>query len=261
MGFGWELMDGLSCYRDYGFLEAKAKDGSRLYLHGGGVVRVRPDGTELEPYSLYTRNIYDVAVSPRLDLFARDNTNDGKGWNTRLHHFVPLANHGYPRLYKNFANEILPPLADYGGGSGTGGLFLSEGVSEPFNDALYTCDFTTQAVYVHRLEPVEGTFRAEQEEFLSVKAIDLDVDGNSKLYVSDWRGRMPLQWRGGWRYFADQLPSLPPAEFPALKSASTLELLDYLGSASAVCRLNTQIEILQRGMVRDLEGGLRGVSC
>lgn len=248
---------------DYGFLEAKAKDGSRLYLHGGGVVRVRPDGTELEPYSLYTRNIYDVAVSPRLDLFARDNTNDGKGWNTRLHHFVPLANHGYPRLYKNFANEILPPLADYGGGSGTGGLFLSEpGFPEPFNDALYTCDFTTQAVYVHRLEPVEGTFRAEQEEFLSVKAIDLDVDGNSKLYVSDWRG-------GGYRFNGEEVgaisqisyPSLPPAEFPALKSASTLELLDYLGSASAVCRLNTQIEILQRGMVRDLEGGLKALAA
>ena len=65
---------------------AKGTDGKRLALYGGGVVRVRPDGTELEVVATMTRNQYDVAISPTLDLFARDNTNDGKGWNTRFHH-------------------------------------------------------------------------------------------------------------------------------------------------------------------------------
>ena len=54
---------------DYGYVEAKGRDGSTLHLRGGGVIRVRPDGTELENYALYARNIYDVAVSPKLDFF------------------------------------------------------------------------------------------------------------------------------------------------------------------------------------------------
>ena len=72
------------------------------------------------------RNICDTAISPELDIFSRDNTNDGKGWNTRFHHYTSLGDHGYPRLYQNFADEAIKPLADYGGGSGTGALWLSE---------------------------------------------------------------------------------------------------------------------------------------
>ena len=38
----------------------------------------------LELYSTGTRNILEVAVSPRMDLFARDNTNDGGGWDVQI---------------------------------------------------------------------------------------------------------------------------------------------------------------------------------
>ena len=59
-------------------------------------------------------------------VFARDNTNDGGGWNVRFHHFTGGEDHGYPRLYKNFADEAVKPLADYGGGSGCGAAWVSE---------------------------------------------------------------------------------------------------------------------------------------
>src|SRR5262245_8953179 len=65
---------------DFGFMEATGTDGRKLRLRGGGVVRVRPDGTGLELWAEGTRNILETAVSPLLDLFARDNTNDGGGW-------------------------------------------------------------------------------------------------------------------------------------------------------------------------------------
>ena len=39
-------------------------DKKRVTLYGGGVMRVRPDGTELENYTVMTRNICDVAISP-----------------------------------------------------------------------------------------------------------------------------------------------------------------------------------------------------
>ena len=107
---------------DYGFVNAKAKDGTTLTNRGGGIVRIRPDGTGFEIVSRGQRNIYDVAVSPTLDLFTRDNTNDGGGWNVRLSFVPPGAHMGYPYWFKNFPEDILQPLADLGGGSPCGAL-------------------------------------------------------------------------------------------------------------------------------------------
>ncbi len=36
-------------------------------------------------------------MSPLCDLFARDNTNDGGGWDVRIHHFSGLEDHGTRR--------------------------------------------------------------------------------------------------------------------------------------------------------------------
>src|SRR5439155_4186386 len=74
---------------DYGALNAVAKDGSHLQLHGGGILRVRPDGSRLSTVVEGTRNIYDVAIDPFMNLFTCDNSNDGDGWNVRLSHMIP----------------------------------------------------------------------------------------------------------------------------------------------------------------------------
>src|SRR5947207_5743738 len=46
---------------DKGIYGAVGRDGKRVDLHGGGILRLRPDGTELEIYSTGVRNILDVA--------------------------------------------------------------------------------------------------------------------------------------------------------------------------------------------------------
>ena len=111
---------------DYGFVKAVGADGREVQLRGGGNVRVRPDGSDLEIYSRGTRNDYDLAIDPAMNLFARGNTNDGGGWDIRLNHFVAGANYGYPSLFRNFADEVVAPLADYGGGSGSGMLYVHD---------------------------------------------------------------------------------------------------------------------------------------
>ena len=111
---------------DYGFVKAVGADGREVQLRGGGNVRVRPDGSDLEIYSRGTRNDYDLAIDPAMNLFARGNTNDGGGWDIRLNHFVAGANYGYPSLFRNFADEVVAPLADYGGGSGSGMLYVDD---------------------------------------------------------------------------------------------------------------------------------------
>jgi hypothetical protein len=42
---------------DYGFINATARDGTKLTMRGGGIVRVRPDGTGFEIVSRGQRNI------------------------------------------------------------------------------------------------------------------------------------------------------------------------------------------------------------
>ena len=236
---------------DFGMANAAGADGTHYTLWGGGVVRVRPDGSEMEPYSLYTRNICDIAITTTMDMFSRDNTNDGKGWNTRFHHFVPMGNHGYPRLYQHFSDEIVTPLKDFGGGSGTGALALNEpGFPKEYDNAIFTTDWTTGNVYRHPMKKMEATFEIGQEVFHPLtRATDIDVDGSSRLYLADWRN-------GRFKYDEKQKVGmihqvLPPdwkkRDFPDLKKMSDEDLADQIGSDSAVMRLEAQREIISRG--------------
>jgi len=235
---------------DFGMPDAKGADGTRYTLFGGGVVRVRPDGSEMEPYALMTRNHFAPAISPYLDMFVRDNTNDGKGWNTRFHHFTAMGDHGYPRLYQNFEDETVKPLADYGGGSGTGAAYIHEpGFPEKFGDTVFTCDWTTGHVHLHPLKPFEATFIAEQETFHNLpRAIDVDVDGFSRIYLADWRN-------GKYKYSGPKVGMIQQVTYPAgtaaryvdVTKAADADLAALISSPSAVQRLEAQQEILRRG--------------
>jgi putative heme-binding domain-containing protein len=236
---------------DFGTTPAKGTDGSTYTLYGGGVIRVRPDGSKVEPYAVMVRNICDTAISPELDLFSRDNTNDGKGWNTRFHHYTALGDHGYPRLYQNFADEAIKPLADYGGGSGTGALWLSEpGFPAEFTDALFSADWTTGTIHYHPWKREGASFKVEQKTFEKLPhAVDIDVDGNSHLYLADWRNG-GFDFSGPGKVGKIQqvvFPELTPAKYEDVTKADDSALVKLLASASAVQRLETQREILKRG--------------
>jgi putative heme-binding domain-containing protein len=237
---------------DFGMPDAVGADGTRYTLWGGGLLRVRPDGSEMEPYSFNVRNICDVAITPTLDMFSRDNTNDGKGWNTRFHHFMPMGDCGYPRLYQKFSNETIVALRDYGGGSGTGALALDEpGFPAKYKNSVFTCDWATGNIYHHPMKPMGETFEVQQEIFHPLKsATDIDVDGSSRLYLADWRN-------GGFSYHPSQKVgmvqmAMPPnwqyREFPDLKKMSDADLVDQVGSDSAVMRLEAQREMISRGI-------------
>lgn len=248
---------------DYGFLNAKAKDGGTLHLRGGGVVRVRPDGTELELVAEGLRNIYDVAISPEVDLFTRDNTNDGGGWDVRLSHILELADYGYPRLFVNFEDEIMPAMADYGGGSPCGSLYLDESVlPAPFGTALYTCDWGRSVVYRHPLERTGATFRPGQEKFVEIsRPTDMDVDGEGRIYISSWDGGQ-YTYAGpnvGFvvRITHEENSSAKP--FPDFTSATDEVLVNAVRGSSHVRRWRAQREILRRGEKPVFEDELRRI--
>jgi putative membrane-bound dehydrogenase-like protein len=235
---------------DYGLIKAVGSDGKEIQMRGGGNVRVRRDGTGLEIYARGTRNDYDLAIDPLMNLFARGNTNDGGGWDIRLNHFVAGANYGYPSLFRNFADEIVAPLADYGGGSGTGMLYVQDpGFPAPFGDALYSVDWGTSFIYRHPLQAKGATFTAGQEVFLGLpRPTDIAVDGASRLYVASWKG-------GQYRYAGEQIgyiarvthASTKPSQPPNLEAANDTQIVDLITSNNQVHRRFAQNELVRRG--------------
>ncbi|MGC6581840.1 MAG: DUF7133 domain-containing protein [Akkermansiaceae bacterium] len=185
---------------DFGFMKATGSDGRTLQHRGGGVLRFRPDGSGLEIFATGTRNILGTPMSPTLDLFARDNTNDGGGWDVRFHHFTPMGDHGYPRLYKNWEKEAIAPLADYGGGSGCGSVYIHEpGFPEEWNKAPFTCDWGRAGLFRHSVEPHGATFKetTSPQRFIKVsRPTDADVDGMSAVYQAAWKGPATFKWAG-----------------------------------------------------------------
>ncbi|MDA1078455.1 MAG: heme-binding protein, partial [Verrucomicrobia bacterium] len=242
---------------DFGFFEATGSDGRKLQVRGGGVVRVRPDGSGLELFSYGTRNILAVPTSPLLDLFGRDNTNDGGGWNVRFHHFSGLDDHGYPRLYLNFPEEIIAPLADYGGGSGCGGMYLHEpGFPEKWNHAPLTCDWGTAGLWKHTVERRGAGFveTAKPERFIEVpRPTDADVDGMSRVYQASWKGPSSFKWAGPEHGYVIQTrpQDFTPEELPQFEKLTDPELVEIFEGESQVRALAAQRVLLRRKQSAD----------
>jgi putative heme-binding domain-containing protein len=247
---------------DYGFVKAEGTDAKTVQLRGGGVVRVRPDGKELEIVSRGQRNIYDVAVDPYLNLFTRDNTNDGGGWNVRLSHVIPQGQYGYPSLFINFPDEIVQPLADYGGGSPCGSLFIDDAnLPDDFGHSLYTCDWGRSIVYRHPLTAKGAGFEAEQQPFVEIpRPTDMDIDGRSQIFISSWKD-------GGFNYSGPNVGYVirvaPRAgATPALADlaqANDQALIDMIAKGNHVHRLAAQRELLRRGFKPEVATGLLAI--
>lgn len=235
---------------DYGYFEAKGKDGTTIRNRGGGIVRVRTDGTGLEIVSRGQRNIYDVAVSPTLDLFTRDNTNDGGGWDVRLSFVPPGAHMGYPTLFKNFQEDMLQPLADYGGGSPCGALWIDE---PGLQNGLYTVEWGRNAIMYHPLTPQGAGWKAGQQEWLKiVRPTDMDVDGAGRIYISSWEGAT-FTYNGPNAGYVLRVvkKNKPEVQMPDLRKnpsdeIAAEELVPFLASKSGVIRHATQRELVRR---------------
>ena len=239
---------------DFGFVKAVGKDGRTLSRRGGGIVRVQPDGTEMEIYSWGQRNILDVSIDPYMNIFTRDNTNDGGGWDIRVSHILQTANYGYPSLYKNFSSEIMPPLADYGGGSGCGSMYFhDERWPEKFRDLLLTCDWGTSQVYSHDLPQNGATYDPQQDTFLKLpRPTDIDVDASGRMFVSSWKNGRFAYDGPNVGFVAMVIPSgFVPKPVRPSHVLSNRELLDLLTGPSATGRFHAQRELLRRGDAQD----------
>ena len=234
---------------DFGFFEAEDRTGKKLTMLGGGIVRVRPDGTEMEVYAHGTRNSYDVAIDPFMNMFTRGNTNDGGGWNIRFIAYNQTGEYGYPSLFKNLTEEILPALVDVGGGSGTGSLFLDDPRwPSAYDHTPLMADWGRSELFVHRVKLDGSGFLQKEEHFLKLSQItDLDVDASGIMYLAAWDG---AGYRGNPEkgYVIRMIPADLKAEAaPDFKNDSSSDLVQFLKAPNAVTRLAAQQELLHRG--------------
>jgi putative heme-binding domain-containing protein len=238
---------------DFGMLNGEAKDGTKITMRGG-IARIRPDGSGFEQVTWGSRNVYDVAIDPYLNLFCRDNTNDGRGWDTRFHHMIPTATNGYPTLFVNFADETNQPIYDFGGGGPTGALFTDEPLlPQPYDKALFLVEWGKKVINRAFIEPNGASFKIgqpkHQEDFVRCdRPTVIDTDGAGRLYVGSWLGGQ-FNYAGPYiGYVAQMTPkNFKPTPFPDLKKATDAELVEYVTAPGGTLRLQAQRELLRRG--------------
>ena len=248
---------------DTGFLEAEGSDGRRLQLRGGEVVRFRPDGSGLERFARGTRSIVEVAAGPLLDMVARDTTDDGGSWNATLHAFTGLEDHGYPRRFVHFPEEMVAPLVADGDGSGAGACWIDEPwMPAAWNNAAFSCDQAAGRVFRNPLAVVGAGYEAGQEEFLKLPwATDLDVDAVGHIYAASWQGSQINRDGPDAGFIARITPGgLAPAALPNWKTASPAELMAVLAGPSHRRRLEAQRTLLRRKLVADAAAALEALA-
>jgi putative membrane-bound dehydrogenase-like protein len=184
---------------DKGIYGAVGKDGSKAEIHGGGIMRFRPDGTKLEVFTTGTRNHLDIAIDAEDEMFTYDNTDDGLGWWTKVTHMVDGGFYGYPYDYKPRRRYTLWMMNDYGGGSPTGGLAYNEdALPKEYHGNLFMCEWGKGQIARFIVERDGGSFKINKRDAFLTKGtkefrpvgIAVSPDGMS-LYIADWNF-------GGW---------------------------------------------------------------
>jgi putative heme-binding domain-containing protein len=180
---------------DKGIPRAIARDGTTIRLFGGGVIRIRPDGSGLEVVSTGECNPLSVALSATDEVFTYGNDDDSKTWPNSLTHHIVGGHYGYPYEFRAAPQRALPIMGGQIGGSGTQGICYNEdGLPEDFRGSLFICDWGLQRVDRVELVQIGGTFAVKRRTPIVTKgnvddfrpfSVAVSADGAS-LWLVDW---------------------------------------------------------------------------
>ena len=231
-------------------------EGDRLLFQAGGILRCRLDGRDLHVFATGLRNIYDIALDEELNVFVRDNENDGGDYMIRVCHSFHGADHGYPYLYPERPAEAMSPLADLGRGSSAGGTaYLETAFPIDYRRSLFFCEWG-RAVVRYEVRRSEGDFEPMQETDFAAgasddpygfKPTDLVVDYDGSLLVSDWGdGQRPKRGRGRIYRISAVGPSRTPSAQMVTIDTPDDKLIEWLSSEGYHQRCAAQYAIEKR---------------
>ena len=180
---------------DKGLPRATARDGTTITMAGGGVMRIRPDGSGLELVSTGERNPLSVALTAHDDIFTYGNDDDSKKWPNSLTHHIVGGHYGYPYEFLTAPFRALPIIAGQFGGSGTQGIcYTEDGLPSRFQGNLFFCDWGLQKLIRYEVAPSGASFEVVKQETVVEKgdlvdfrpfSVACSADGSS-LYLVDW---------------------------------------------------------------------------
>jgi len=271
---------------DKGIFGAESNvDHRKAELWGGGLLRIRPDGTDMEVYVTGTRNHLDVSINAEDEMFTYDNTDDGHGWWTRFTHMVDGGFYGYPYDYRPQASDIegfakyknekgahptfpytLWRIDEFGGGSPCGAIAYNEdALPEEYRGNLFHCEWGKGELDRFVVEREGGSFKIAKREAFLTKGNGGELRPLGVTTLPDGSGLLVADWNfGGWKnkqetgrlikvtYTGKMEPAarpawLVPAAMGKKFTATTAELVAALSHPAQYVRLVAQRRIAERG--------------
>jgi putative heme-binding domain-containing protein len=154
-------------------------------LPAGHVLRVKPDGSEVQLVAGGFRNPLDLAFNKDGELFTFDADMErdvGTHWYmpNRVLHVVPGADFGWRRgtgRYPAWYADTLPSVVDIGLASPTA-VFFGYGAKFParYRDALFCCDWAYGRIIAVTMRPKGASYSGTQETFVSGRPMNV-TDG------------------------------------------------------------------------------------
>jgi HEAT repeat protein/glucose/arabinose dehydrogenase len=178
-----------------GIPKGAAKDGRIIELKGGGVIRIRPDGSELEVVSTGECNPRSVALSAADEIFTYGTGDDSKKWPSSLTHHIVEGHFGFPYQFLTAPYRSLPIMAGMKDGAGAQGICYNEdGLPAEYRGNLFFCDWGSQTVSRFEIKKSGGTHAVSRRSTLVSKgdchdfrpfSLAPSADGAS-LWIVDW---------------------------------------------------------------------------
>ncbi len=267
------------------------REGRRLHHpNTGGVLRMNPDGSNLEVFATGLRNVEELAFDTYGNLFSVDNDGDladererfvqiaegsDSGW--RIHwqfrdagwsritgspDYNPwIADRMWVPQFPGQPAHITPPITNYS--VGPSGFRFNPGtaLNDAYRDHFFLVQFPVQKITAFQVRPKGASFEMIHEHlFLSgMMASSLQFSPDGSLFLADWDGMWNPSGRGAlWKLDDPKSAHLPiRAEVRSIIAKgvgdrSSAELLSLMGHADQRVRLKAQFEWVRRGDVTGL---------
>ena len=185
--------------------------------HEASILRMNPDGSDLETFATGFRNPYDLVFSPQGDLFTADNSPDAIAADLpylppeEVDHVQQGKNYGFPTVF-GFpppGSDVAPPVVDLFTSSASSGItYQDSNTFPPDYRGLFLAQFGTgadypnasgvhtgrQVVYISLTPDGHGSFTGTWKPFaifrsdleVSYTPIDVTVGPDGALYIAEW---------------------------------------------------------------------------
>jgi quinoprotein glucose dehydrogenase len=272
-------------------ISVTTKEGNKIHHpNTGGVLRMRPDGSDLELFAYGLRNVQEIAFDDFGNWFSVDNDGDVRGERERFVYITEGSDSGW-RLNWQFRTKgwatytgmptyspwieekmwiphhegqaayITPPIANYS--VGPGGFKYNPGtaLNDRYKGFFFLAQFPVKKITAFRAKPKGAYFEMVDEHIfhqgLMASAINFGPDGGT--YIADWDGMWMPNDKGAI-YKVDNpnvASSLIRQEVKRLismsfKAQAISDLLTWLGHADQRIRLKAQFELVRRERLNEL---------